>query len=311
MSTMCERYRGALLGLACGDAIGTSVEFSPRGSFVELTDMVGGGPFNLKAGQWTDDTSMALCLAESLLTKDGFDASDQMNRYRNWLEWGYLSSTGSCFDIGMTVRDALQRFGMTGEPYSGSADPRSAGNGSLMRLAPVVLFAHPDWDKVQRLAADSSRTTHGAAEAVEACQLFAEILSLALDGVAKESLLGSLRFVAHQGKIADIASGHFIEKAKSDIHGTGYCVASLEASLWSFFNTASFEAAVLCAANLGDDADTTAAITGQIAGAYYGVQAIRSDWLAKLTMREEIDTMAQQLYQRFNPNGDAFAKLDR
>ena len=157
-----ERYRGALLGLACGDAVGTTVEFQPRGSFQPLTDMVGGGPFHLKPGQWTDDTSMALCLAESLLNKNAFDAADQMGRYLNWWQWGYLSSTGECFDIGMTVSQALDRYQQTGEPFAGSTDPHSAGNGSLMRLVPVVLFYFPDARQIRRFAADSSRTTHAA-----------------------------------------------------------------------------------------------------------------------------------------------------
>lgn len=108
--TLEERYRGCLLGLACGDAVGTTVEFMPRGSFVPVKDMRGGGPFGLAPGQWTDDTSMALCLAESLLTKGGFDAHDQMARYLNWWQWGYLSSTGECFDIGMTVGRRCRAF---------------------------------------------------------------------------------------------------------------------------------------------------------------------------------------------------------
>jgi ADP-ribosyl-[dinitrogen reductase] hydrolase len=301
MISVRDRYLGALLGLACGDAIGTTVEFSPRGSFAQVTDMTGGGPFGLKAGQWTDDTSMALCLAESLLTKGGFDAADQMNRYLNWWHWGYLSATGACFDIGMTVQDALSRFAASGKAFSGSTDPRSAGNGSLMRLAPVVLFAHPDMAAVHRLAADSSRTTHGAPEALEACQLFAEILSRALCGTPKEALLPGLQFVAREAKLAELATGAFLAKAESAINGTGYCVASLEAALWCFFKTDSFQDAVLRAANLGDDADTTAAITGQIAGAYYGAAAIRPDWIAKLSMRADIEAMAVNFYERFHP----------
>src|SRR5215831_13959691 len=139
-----DRYEGTLLALACGDAIGTTVEFSPRGSFSPVQGMVGGGPFSLKPGQWTDDTSMALCLAESLIERQGFDARDQMVRYLNWWRWGYLSSTGDCFDIGMTTKAALARFEETGEPFAGSVDPQAAGNGSLMRLAPVVLCFYPD-----------------------------------------------------------------------------------------------------------------------------------------------------------------------
>lgn len=296
--TLKSRYLATLLGLAAGDAVGTTVEFSPRGSFAPVASMTGGGPFNLQPGQWTDDTSMALCLAESLLTKGEFNAADQMARYLNWWQWGYLSSTGSCFDIGMTVRMALQRFADTGNPYSGDTSPNTAGNGSLMRLAPVVLFAYPDVDAAIQLAADSSRTTHGAPEAVESCQLFAALLCGALAGIKKEALLASVSWQPSEPKLKELASGRFIGKPEPQIRGTGYCVDSLEASLWCFFHTDSFEAAVLRAANLGDDADTTAAITGQIAGAYYGVEAIPPAWLAPLAMRADIEEMAVKLLEQ-------------
>jgi len=295
--TLSERYRGCLLGLACGDAVGTSVEFKPRGSFPALTDMVGGGPFNLKPGQWTDDTSMALCLAESLLTKNGFDAFDQMGRYLNWWQWGYLSSTGDCFDIGMTVREALTHYQETGNPFAGSTDPFSAGNGSLMRLAPMVLFYFPDIDQINVYSASSSRTTHAAPEAIECCQLFAELICRALQGASKSDLrhLGHRHF--SEPKVAAIAGGDYLAKPESEIVGTGYCVASLEAALWCFHHTDSFEDAILQAANLGDDADTTAAIVGQLAGAFYGVQAIPGNWLAKLHMFDEIRAIADALLQ--------------
>jgi ADP-ribosyl-[dinitrogen reductase] hydrolase len=295
--TLSERYRGCLLGLACGDAVGTSVEFKPRGSFPALTDMVGGGPFNLKPGQWTDDTSMALCLAESLLTKNGFDAFDQMGRYLNWWQWGYLSSTGDCFDIGMTVREALTHYQETGNPFAGSTDPFSAGNGSLMRLAPMVLFYFPDIDQINVYSASSSRTTHAAPEAIECCQLFAELICRALQGASKSDLrhLGHRHF--SEPKVAAIAGGNYLAKPESEIVGTGYCVASLEAALWCFHHSDSFEDAILQAANLGDDADTTAAIVGQLAGAFYGVQAIPGNWLAKLHMCDEIRAIADALLQ--------------
>jgi len=169
--TLADRARGALLGLACGDAVGTTVEFKLRGTFHPLTDMVGGGPFRLQAGQWTDDTSMALCLGESLLACGGFDARDQMERYLRWFRSGYQSSTGRCFDVGNTVLEALLEFERTGEPVCGPAEPNRAGNGSIMRLAPVVLFFHPDRDAVDHHAAESSRTTHGAEEAVASCRI--------------------------------------------------------------------------------------------------------------------------------------------
>lgn len=208
-----ERYLGALLGLACGDAVGTTVEFLARGSFAPVTDMLGGGPFNLKAGQWTDDTSMALCLAESLITKKTFDAHDQMTRYLNWWRWGYLSSTGRCFDIGMTTRDALFDFEQSQNPFCGSADPYSAGNGSLMRLAPIVLFGFNQKSNLAQLAAESSRTTHGAAEAIECCQLLAELIHAALKGVSKLYMFDSIEHIFHQPKVHQLVNGDF--KAKT------------------------------------------------------------------------------------------------
>lgn len=293
--SLTERYRGALLGLACGDAVGTSVEFKRRGSFKLLTDMIGGGPFDLKPGQWTDDTSMALCLAESLLTQNGFDAVDQMDRYLNWWQSGYLSSTGECFDIGMTVRDALTRYQETGDPFAGSIDPYTAGNGSLMRLVPVVLYAFPDGEKIRTSAINSSRTTHAAPQALECCQLFAELTCNALRGTAKADVLRLPATTFQESRVAAISRRNYVDKPENDIRGSGYCVESLEAALWCFHHTESFEAAILKAANLGDDADTTAAIVGQLAGAHYGVRAIPGGWLEKLHLREEIEATADAL----------------
>jgi ADP-ribosylglycohydrolase len=131
-----DRVRGALIGLAVGDAVGTTVEFKPPGTFEPVTDMVGGGPFRLRPGEWTDDTSMALCLAESLIECGGFNARDQMERYVKWWKTGYLSSTGKFFDIRNTTREALARFLETGDPFAGSTDPRSADNGSSDATGP-------------------------------------------------------------------------------------------------------------------------------------------------------------------------------
>ena len=165
-----ERYRGCLIGLATGDALGTTLEFSKPGSFTPITDMVGKGPFNLTPGQWTDDTSMALCLAESLLESQGFDPLDQMERYLRWYRQGYLSSTGACFDIGATTRSALQSFERSQDPFSGSSDPRRAGNGSLMRLAPVPMyFARQPAEAIEK-GSESSRTTHATLVALDDCR---------------------------------------------------------------------------------------------------------------------------------------------
>ncbi|RSZ39810.1 MULTISPECIES: ADP-ribosylglycohydrolase family protein [unclassified Variovorax] len=290
-----ERYQGCLLGLACGDAVGTTVEFRSRGSFAPVTGMQGGGPFGLIAGEWTDDTSMALCLAASLIHCKGFDAVDQMNRYCNWRSVGYLSSTGNCFDIGLTVSGALTRYLASGDPFAGDPDPRTAGNGALMRLAPVPMFYAASAPATWKQAGESTRTTHGAQEAIECSQLFALQLRSALRGEDKAAILSTEPLAPLSAKVAALAGSGYASKPVEQIRGSGYCVESLEAALWCFANTGSFEEAVLAAANLGDDADTTAAICGQLAGAFYGVGGIPRDWLDKLVMRDDIERMAGKL----------------
>lgn len=295
MSELLARYQGCMLGLAAGDAVGTTVEFRAKDSFPPVTGMEGGGPFHLQAGQWTDDTSMALCLAESLVTCNGFDAKDQMNRYLNWWKWGYLSSTGHCFDIGMTVASALQKFANDGEPFAGSSNPRTAGNGSLMRLAPVVLWFFPDQAQVLEYAQASSRTTHAAPEALASCRLFAQQLMNALQGKSKRETLTDIAQLPEQENLRHIAEGRYLQKTRAEIFGTGYCVQSLEAALWCFAKGNDFEETILLATNLGDDADTTAAIAGQLAGAFYGINGIPQTWRDKLWQYEDIDMLARKL----------------
>lgn len=296
-----DRFQGALLGLACGDAVGTTVEFKARGTFAPVTDMVGGGPFGLQVGQWTDDTSMALCLATSLVEKQAFDARDQMDRYLAWWERGYLSSTGSCFDIGNTTAAALQRYQASGDPYSGVTDARSAGNGSIMRLAPVPMFFYPDRSQAIYYAGESSRTTHAAPECIAACQLLGAMLCQALAGASKAAILFDARFsTAPLGvlppKIQALVNGDYRHRTLAEIAGNGYVVNSLEAALWSFWQTDNYRDAILQAVNLGEDADTTAAVCGQLAGAYYGVAGIPSQWVEKVTMRTEIISLADRLW---------------
>jgi ADP-ribosyl-[dinitrogen reductase] hydrolase len=293
--TKPDRFRGCLLGLSVGDAVGTTVEFQGRGSFSPLTDMVGGGPFHLKPGQWTDDTSMALCLATSLVECQGFNADDQMQRYWAWYQEGYLSSTGHCFDIGNTVRQALEQYHRTGNPYSGSTHPRSAGNGCIMRLAPVPLFYHGDLDRAIHFSGESARTTHGAEECIEASRLFGSMLWYAISCYAKAELLTPQHPSIVCPSLQSIARGEYRTKTIDEIRGSGYVVQSLEAALWCFWTTDSFEAAILQAANLGDDADTTAAICGQIAGAYYGESGIPPHWLDRLVMVEDIRALSDRL----------------
>lgn len=300
-----DRYRGCLLGLAVGDAVGTALEFSRPGSFQAIDDMVGGGPFGLRAGEWTDDTSMALCLAASLVECNGFDPRDQMERYLRWYREGYMAVNGRCFDIGMTVRAALHQYDVSGEPFSGPTAPNTAGNGSLMRLAPVPMFyANQPAEAIEKSGL-SSRTTHGAPQAIDACRYFGGMITGALNGAGKEDLL-SPRFSPLKGfwethplslAVDQIAAGSFKTKEPPEIRGTGYVVEALEAALWAFYRSASFEEGCLKAVNLGGDADTTGAIYGQIAGAFYGSDGIPRRWLEKLAWRETLERHARLLYE--------------
>lgn len=298
-----ERYRGCLLGLAVGDALGTTLEFQPSDTFEPISDMIGGGPFHLKPGEWTDDTSLALCLAESLIEKREFDPVDQLERYSRWHMDGHLSSTGTCFDIGTTTREALRRFTASHEPFPGLTSPDSASNGSIMRLAPVPMFYAASPALAIHFSGESSRTTHGLAVTVDACRFLGALIAGALSGVSKEILLSS-NYSPAPGywqdhplcrEIDTIAAGSYFHKDPPEIRGTGYVVSSLEAALWAFSRSSTFEEGCLMAVNLGDDADTTGAVFGQLAGAYYGVKGIPQSWRGKLTHRELIESYADKL----------------
>lgn len=299
------RFRGCLLGLAVGDALGTTLEFSSPGTFHPLVDMIGGGPFRLQAGQWTDDTSMALCLAESLVERNGFDPDDQMQRYLRWWRQGYNSSTGVCFDIGGTTRSALVRYERTSKPFSGSSEPHTAGNGSLMRLAPMPMLAALHPEAGIKLCGDSSRTTHAEARAVDACRFFGGLLISALNGTPKQDLLVP-RFAPTKGyweqnrlhpDVLHVAEGSYLDKQPPEIRGSSYVIHTLEAALWALARTDSFVQGALLVVNLGEDADTTGAVYGQIAGAVYGVENIPASWREKLALREKITNLADRLWQ--------------
>lgn len=302
---MKERFRGCLVGLATGDALGSPVQFMPPGSFEPLEEMIRGGHFNTEAGQWTDDTSMALCLAESLIEKRDFDPVDQMERYLKWLRDGHLSSTGIAFDIGGTVMRSLREFEETREPFCGPEDPLTAGNGSIMRLAPVPMFYANDPVRAIEMCAESSRTTHGAKTAVDACRYLGGLIVGALSGVDKDELLSDRycpvpRYWEKNPLVAEIdevAAGFFKSKEPPEIVGSGYVVKTLEAALWAFHRSDSFREGCLKAVNLGDDADTTAAVYGQLAGAHYGLEAIPEGWRSKLVLRDLIQSLADKLYQ--------------
>lgn len=284
-----NRAIGALVGLAVGDAVGTTLEFKPKPSHPILTDMVGGGPFKLKPGQWTDDTSMALALADWLANDTDLDAAELASRFVRWYENGEYSCTGTCFDIGNATRAALDRFIDFGEPLAGSADPRSAGNGALMRLSPVAIRFWNDRERLAEIAEVQTLTTHGAQECVDASVKFAHLLADVISGKPLSDVLRS-------DLVTDIRS-KWRGVHRNEIRGTGYVVDCLNAALWAVSRTTNFRSAILLAANLGDDADTTAAVAGQLAGAVYGVSGIPAEWLERLAWRSKIEAMAHQLFK--------------
>ncbi|BDZ71464.1 ADP-ribosylglycohydrolase family protein [Methanobacterium petrolearium] len=299
-----DRFHGAILGLAVGDSMGVALEFTDPGTFEPVNDMIGGGAFNLSPGMWTDDTSMALCLAESLIECRTFDPTDQMKRYLQWYHDGYLSVNGRCFDIGNTTLQALMAFEETGEPYSGPDHERSAGNGSLMRLAPVPLFYMSNPLKAMENSALSSRTTHNHPLAVDACRYMGGLIHGALIGKSKEELL-SPRYSPLpeywdenplQNEINEVACGSFKDKEPPQIRGRGFVVKSLEAALWAFHKSETFDEGCLLAVNLGEDADTTGAIYGQLAGAYYGMNGIPQKWSGKLKKLDLIESIIERLF---------------
>ena len=291
-----DKYEGCLIGLAIGDALGCTLEFKKPGTFEPITTIEGRGVHQLKPGQWTDDTSLALCLAQSLIDCNDFDPKDQMTKYCKWEEEGYMSSTGTCFDIGNSTLKALEEFRATGSPYAGSTDEHSAGNGSIMRLAPIPMYYANNTKDAYSYAALSSKTTHANVMCVDACRYMAGIIVGLLRGESKERVLSSMYSPVPNyfddnplcNAINEIASGSFKKKQPPEIRGTGFVVKSLEAALWAFYKTDNFKEGALKAVNLGDDADTTGATYGQMAGACYGLGNIPPKWIDVLAFRELI-----------------------
>jgi ADP-ribosyl-[dinitrogen reductase] hydrolase len=279
-----DKAIGALVGLAIGDAVGTTLEFTDRDTLPPVTDMVGGGPFRLAPGEWTDDTSMALCLGFSLVVKRQFDPADFMDRCVAWWKKGEYSHNDRCFDIGITVRNSLKRYQATGQPYpqAPNSDPFSAGNGSVMRLAPVALAGWRNEPQAITDALDQSRTTHDHPECLRDCQKLASILVRLINGAA----IGDCLPVDHLRTIP-----------RHEIKSSGYVVDTMLAAQWAVANTNNFRDAILLAVCLGEDSDSVGAVTGQIAGALYGFDSIPKDWVQKLAWNDLIIRLANDLYE--------------
>jgi len=309
-----DRQRGCLIGLAAGDALGAAVEFKPPGSFEPVTGYRAGGPHGLDPGEWTDDTSMALALADSI-AQAGWNLNDQAQRYVSWWRDGAYSVNGRCFDIGNTTVAALHRFQQDHDATnSGDTSSHASGNGSIMRLAPVpirYLDHFPDQiGQLAKLASESSLPTHASPQCVSACRYMAIVLAGLMQGLDRDEVLAADWEALCQLKqieplhpeVDAVAAGSFRQLQPPAIKGSGYVVKSLEAALWAFHDAQDFREAVLRAINLGDDADTTGAICGQFAGAYWGETGIPQQWrdgLAKQDMIEQ--ALAGLLQERREP----------
>jgi ADP-ribosyl-[dinitrogen reductase] hydrolase len=244
---------------------------------------------------------MALCLADALLAyphQQDVHLEDLNKRFVRWYRKGENSVTGVCFDIGITTRRSLEHFEETGEVYSPLTGDHFAGNGSIMRLAPVAVRWHAHEGHAIQAARQQSQTTHGALQAVEGCALLAHILFRAINGDSKTQIFENLTFQTKSEKINTLVTEKpWRHKSRDDIVSSGYVYHTLEAALWCVYRTDNFKDAVLLAANLGDDADTVAAVTGQIAGALYGISGIPPAWREKLAWYDILCQKAYDLFQ--------------
>lgn len=282
---MEDKKRGCMYGLAIGDALGAAVEFRQPGEFEPVVGYRGFGPHGLDAGEWTDDTSMALALADSIA--NGWSMKDQMERYFDWFQNGKYSVNGMCFDIGNTTRQAMYQFENSGS-YKAENNPDASGNGSIMRLAPVVIRYCEDVGLHYYLM-ESSETTHGSSQCTDSCLALGIILKELMLGKSKEDVLSPELFktIPLCALVREVVNGSY--KQGKNIQGSGWVIKSLEAGLWAFYSSNSFEETVLKAVNLGDDSDTTGAVAGQLAGAYWGYSAIPKALIDGLAKKEMIE----------------------
>lgn len=285
---------GSVVGLAVGDALGMVLEFSVRDSLPRVTEMRAGGPFKLKRGQWTDDSSCALALADSLLCCDELDQHDYARRLLDWYHTGSYSVNGRCFDIGGTTRSALVGYDQTGKFPTARAHRQKHGNGAIMRLSPAVAFYHSDEQLAVDAAVAQGSVTHASQVSADCCQLLAETLLECYD-TGDRPTTGDQVFKS--AVVTALAEGWYLRKDRDDVKSTGHCVDTLEAALWAVSQTTSFEDALVLAVNLADDSDTVGAVTGQVAGAIYGLSGIPERWLRHLAQRKKITRVAERLFE--------------
>lgn len=305
---MLETIRSAVLGHAVGDALGVPAEFIPRTVLARnpITGMQGGGVHNQLPGTWSDDTSMLLCTLANL-TETGGDPDDLMARFTDWVWDGRYSARGDVFDLGTTVRHAVINYARgTRALDCGERGEYACGNGSLMRIAPVALWltAKPDLPPLDaiRMVHDYSACTHANPRCQMACGILCAVISaLCRDRsrwAVRQAITRIMGFYREQPDFARVYPNFHRMKCVdrlplSAVASTGYVIDTLEAALWCLMTTSSYRDCVLKAVNLGDDADTTAAVAGGLAGLMYGVEAIPEEWLAALPKRKKIETLCR------------------
>jgi ADP-ribosyl-[dinitrogen reductase] hydrolase len=297
--TLRERFQGALVGLAVGDALAANTQFRKPGSFPAVGDLLGGGPFDQPRGAWTDDTAMALLLAESLLEREGFDAHDQVQRFVRWQREGYGSATGQCVGISANVARSLSTALYKRQPFAGSHDPETLDKDPLSRIAPAVMYFFADAPAAVANAAEAARLTAQAPMVLDCVRLMAAMVHLALSGRDKATVLHPARELwatkNTRPEVLVLYDGSYAHRMPPDITGGGGILQALEAALWAFHRTETFREGALLAANLGRDSDVVAAAYGQIAGAYHGVSAIPGIWRNSLMKQEVVIDSADRL----------------
>jgi len=291
-----DKIIGSLIGLAVGDALGAPYEFETPPYKVD-DNYIEGGVHNVSIGEWTDDTSMALCLAQSLIEKNGFDAKDQMDKYLSWYEDGYFSTRSECFDIGNTVARALGMYKTSHKPFSGISGYDNSGNGSLMRLSPISLYYYQDKNELIKYASQSSQTTHKSKLAIDSCIYYSQLIAGAIQGYSKEELLSN-EFIDTEDmskEVINISNGSF--KEDKTYKPTGYVIDTLETALMAFNKFQSFEEGLIHVVALGYDTDTVGAVYGQLAGAFYGYSNIPEKWTLSLMQHNIIYNIAEKIYK--------------
>ena len=289
-----DKWMGSFIGLAIGDQLGSLVEGKPRGSFDRVTGI-------MKGSFWTDDTSQALCIADSLISTKTLDLHDNLERFSKWLFDGYLSCKEWGYGCGPTARIAITNFKKSGKL---SPVKDQSTNGALMRLSPVPLFYSKDLKEAIVMSGESSKSTHNNTTCIDACRLYGSMIVKAVQGGDKNSILNYdsklWNDIPLEDYIDNVALGSFKEKNPPEIKGTLNISESIEAALWAFDRSSSFAEGALMAVNLGDDADITAAIFGQLGGAFYGYDSIPNDWKLNLMDRRLIEYIAKNLYEICN-----------